>query len=198
MILTSEQLKAISPSTPKERIDTFLPHLNNYLPAYGIDQPIEVATFLSQILHESGGFKWMRELWGPTAQQIRYERDFKQEWSATNPRNRLAFQLGNEFKGDGKKFAGHGAIQTTGRSNHLRMSMEIFGDDRLTRTPELLVTPQYAIQSACVYWKWRKLDRFDDDKSIKEETKLVNGGYNGLDDRQAYFDRALQVFGIQS
>lgn len=182
MILTIEQLQRISPGTPRERLLTFLPHLNKYLPEYGIDTPIEVASFLAQVLHESGGFRWLREIWGPTKAQSRYEgrRD-----------------LGNTLKGDGKKFMGRGPIQITGRANYERLSRDMFGDDRLLRNPEIIATPEYGIISSCIYWRWRNLDRLDDDFSIKEETRLVNGGYNGLDDRQKYFDRALQVFGIE-
>jgi putative chitinase len=198
MQITIEQLQRISPSTPRPRLLTFLPHLNYYMPQIGIDTPIEVASFLAQIFHESGGFKWLREIWGPTSAQLRYERDFKSRYPerVRGQRNWLATQLGNEFKGDGKLFMGRGLIMITGRFNYRRMSMDIFGDERLLRTPELLATPQYAVQSATIYWKWRSLDKHDDDKNIRPETLLVNGGYNGMEDRQAYFDRACIVFSI--
>jgi putative chitinase len=182
MILTPSQLKAISPGTPLDRINEFLPHLNTYLPQYGIDTPIEVASFLAQVLHESGGFKWMREIWGPTAAQLKYEG---------------RADLGNTIKGDGKLFMGRGPIQLTGRKNYDRMSMDMFGDDRLLKNPDMLVLAQYGIWSSCIYWKWRKMDAIDDDLSIKQETKKVNGGYNGLDDRQKYFNRALTALGAQ-
>lgn len=181
MTLTLEQLKAISPGSPEERLKTFLPHLNEYLPQYGIDTATEVASFLSQVLHESGGFKYMREIWGPTPVQSRYEG---------------RADLGNLHPGDGKKFMGRGPIQITGRDNYTRMSRELFGDDRLTMTPDLLATPQYGILSACVYWKWKNMDACDDDLDIKAETKKVNGGYNGLDDRQHYFDRAIKILSV--
>jgi putative chitinase len=178
MVLTFEQLKAITPGTPDDRIKLFLPHLNKYLPQYGIDTPIEVASFLSQILHESGGFKYLREIWGPTAAQLRYEgrRD-----------------LGNNFTGDGKKFMGRGLMQITGRLNYARMSNELFNDDRLLENPDILATPEFSTQSACVYWKWRNMDKYDDDDDITKETKLVNGGFNGLDDRKEYFERAKKA-----
>ena len=181
MTLTADQLRRITPGTPIDRINVFLPHLNKYLPIYGIDTPVEVASFLSQVLHESGGFKWMREIWGPTSAQARYEgrRD-----------------LGNIYKGDGKKFMGRGPIQITGRANYTRMSKDMFGDNRLLHNPEILATPEYGIISSCIYWKWRNMDAIDDDLSIEEETKKVNGGYNGLDDRQKYFNRALKVLTV--
>lgn len=198
MIITLEQLKDITPSTSEEGLKTFLPHLNTYLPKYGIDTPIEVVSFLAQVLHESGGFKFMREIWGPTPAQLRYERDFSQPWPETikGRRNWLATQLGNSFRGDGRKMAGVGPIQITGRFNLTRMSREMFGDLRLLQNPDILTTPEFGIQSACIYWTWRRLDRFDDDKSILEETIRVNGGKNGMVDRQKYFDRGLEVFGL--
>lgn len=178
MTLTAEQLKQISPGTPLDTIKTFVHFLNKHLPAYYIDTPIEVSSFLAQVLHESGGLKWMKEIWGPTAAQSKYEG---------------RKDLGNIMKGDGKLFMGRGLIQTTGRANYLRMSKDMFGDERLIKMPQLLSLPEYAVLSACIYWKWRKLDLKDDDLSIKEETKSVNGGFNGLSDRQQYFDKAIKI-----
>lgn len=181
MILTLDQLLRISPGTPKERMETFLPHLNTYLPQYGIDTPVEVASFLAQVLHESGGFKWLREIWGPTKAQARYEG---------------RADLGNVLQGDGKRFMGRGLIQVTGRTNYDRMSREMFKDKRLLENPDILATPEYGTLSACIYWKWRKMDLIDDDDSIREETKRVNGGYNGLSEREEYFTRAKSVLGV--
>jgi putative chitinase len=178
MEITRDQLKQISPNTPDNRIDTFIPHLNAYMPQYGIDTPNEVASFLAQVLHESGGLKWLREIWGPTSAQTKYEgRD----------------DLGNNVKGDGKKFMGRGLIQLTGRANYTKMSKDMFGDDRLIHAPDLLSTAEYAVKSACIYWQWRKMDLIDDDMDIRAETRAVNGGSNGLIDRQKYFDRAISV-----
>lgn len=178
MVLTREQLKQISPNTPDVRIDTFIPYLNTYMPQYGIDTVNEIASFLAQVLHESGGLKWLREIWGPTPAQARYE-------GRTD--------LGNTVKGDGKKFMGRGLIQLTGRANYLKMSKDLFGDSRLLQNPDLLSTAEYAVKSACIYWQWRKMDLIDDDLDIRAETKKVNGGYNGLDDRGKYFNRAISV-----
>lgn len=180
-MITAIQLKKISPNTPMDVCEKFTPFINEYCPKYKIDTPIELASFLSQILHESGGLKWMREIWGPTKAQSGYEG---------------RKDLGNTVAGDGKKFMGRGAIQTTGRANYTRMSKDMFGDSRLLDTPEILAQPQYAIWSACIYWGWRNLDATDDDNSIDRETKLVNGGYNGLDDRKAYFERAKKELGV--
>lgn len=177
-MITIEQLQKIATSAKKETLEMYLPHINTLCPKYGIDTKNELASFLSQVLHESGEFKWMREIWGPTATQLRYEG---------------RKDLGNVIKGDGKKFMGRGPIQITGRSNYRWISQEIFGDDRLLDKPDLLTTPEYGIQSACIYWEGRGLDAHDDDLVILRDTKLVSGGTNGLADRQKYFDRAISV-----
>lgn len=182
MIITAEQLKEISPATPLSRTTEFISHLNTYMPKYGIDTPIEAASFLAQVLHESGGLKWLREIWGPTAAQSKYEG---------------RKDLGNTETGDGKKFMGRGLIQLTGRANYRRMSKDMFGDERLLKSPDFLSTAEYAVWSACIYWTWRKLEAKDDDLSIKEETKAINGGYNGLTDRQQYFDRAIKTLNVK-
>lgn len=181
-MITAEQLKAISPGTPVDTARVYSALISEYCPQYGIETPIELASFLAQVLHESGGFKWLREIWGPTSAQSRYEG---------------RKDLGNTQKGDGKKFMGRGPIQITGRANYERMSKAMFNDNRLLHNPDILATPKYGIISSCIYWGWRRLDRVDDDLSIKEETKAVNGGYNGLEDRQKYFDRAVKVLNIK-
>jgi putative chitinase len=64
------------------------------------------AAFLAQIGHESGRLRYVREIWGPTPQQLRYE-----------PGTTLARRLGNVYAGDGRPLHGpwadpdHGAGQ---------------------------------------------------------------------------------------
>lgn len=180
-MITAEQLQAIGKGMTLDRAKQFVPHINAICPKYGIDTPIELASFLAQVLHESGSFKWMKEIWGPTAAQSRYEG---------------RADLGNTVKGDGKKFMGRGPIQITGRANYTRMSKDMFGDNRLLENPDILTTPEYGIQSACIYWVWKKIDAVDDDKDVTAETKKVNGGTNGIEERKEYFERACKVLGL--
>jgi len=138
-----------------------------------------LAGWLGQVGHETMRLRYTSELWGPTAQQIRYE-----------PVTELSKRLGNIKPGDGKRFAGHGLIQTTGRFNHARVR------DRLRKSlgpsvpdfeeqPLLLCTPTWAALSAADYWVDRKLNPLADAGDIPLLTKRVNGGTNGLADRIA-------------
>jgi putative chitinase len=56
-----------------DRATRFAPALSAGMAFYGIDTPQRQAAFLAQIGHESGGLKFVREIWGPTAVQERYE-----------------------------------------------------------------------------------------------------------------------------
>ena len=43
--------------------------------ACDISTPHRLAAFVAHIGHESGSLQFTREIWGPTPQQLRYERD---------------------------------------------------------------------------------------------------------------------------
>jgi hypothetical protein len=80
--------------------------LDKYCPQYEIDTPLRLAHFLSQACHETQGFRYLKEIWGPTAAQKRYE-------GRTD--------LGNTRLGDGRLYCGRGIFQLTGRSNYAQM-----------------------------------------------------------------------------
>jgi putative chitinase len=155
-----------------------------------------LCAFLGQIGHETGGLRWIAEIWGPTPQQRRYERDQAAPWPSSHVQarqaayapNRLAYTLGNTEPGDGKRYMGRGLIQTTGRHNHGRVR------DRLRRalgpdvpdfeeSPGLLTSPIWAALSAADYWVDRRLNQPADAGDIETVSRRVNGGTHGLADR---------------
>lgn len=150
---------------------------------WGIDSPLRQAHWLAQMAHESGGFKYLREIWGPTSAQARYE-----------PPSELAERLGNTQKGDGFLFRGRGFIQVTGRHNFTECSRALFGDDRLLARPGLL--EQDPAASAGWYWHSRKINRHADNDGLKAVTRAINGGLNGLHDRQARLVIAKRAMGL--
>jgi putative chitinase len=98
--------------------------------------------------------------------------------------------LGNTEPGDGAKFPGHGLIQLTGRWNHRRASLAIYGDDRFVTTPELLTLAEGAAQSAAWFWHSKSLNGITD---IAAVTRAINGGLNGLLHRQQITAQLLSV-----
>lgn len=157
---------------------------NKWLPIYAINTPERLAAFFAQIGHESGGLQYTAELWGPTPQQLKYE-----------PPSELAGRLGNTLPGDGKLFRGRGLIQITGRHNYAELSRAL--EFNFIEQPRQLVTCQWAVKSACWWWQDRKLNELADLnnlESFRKITRIINGGYNGLEDRVERWQVAKKIF----
>ncbi len=185
MIITNEELKQIMPKLSPAKRTLYLPFLNRVMEEYEINTPLRSAAFLAQLAHESGEFRYMEEIWGPTEAQKRYE-----------PPSTLAEKLGNTQRGDGKRFKGRGPIQITGRSNYDRYG-KLLGVDLLAN-PELAATPQIAFSVAGLYWQANGLNQLADLDDILSITKRINGGVNGLADRRAYYKRAKTVLAART
>lgn len=173
MPITEQQLLQILPNAGRNA-GAFVPALNTAMNHYGIVGAARVAAFIAQIGHESGQLRWVREIWGPTAQQLKYEG---------------RADLGNTEKGDGSKYRGRGLIQVTGRVNY-KACGEALGLD-LINNPELLELPQHAAMSAAWFWSTRGLNTLADQGEFVKITRRINGGVNGLADRQALYEKAL-------
>jgi putative chitinase len=63
----------------------------------------------------------------------------------------------------------------------------------LLAEPELLEQTENACRSAAWFWHSRGLNELADAGEFRMITKRINGGYNGLGDRQAYYNRAKEV-----
>lgn len=173
--MTLGQLKSIMPHA-KGRATTFLTWLNAAMFEFGINTSKRAAAFIAQLAHESGELRYMRELASGEAYEGRED-------------------LGNTEVGDGVKFKGRGPIQITGKNNYRDCSLALFGDERLLDHPELLEQPEHGCRAAGWFWKTRKLNHLADNGKFVAITKRINGGTNGLADREAYYKRALVVMG---
>lgn len=182
MSVNAQQLLQILPSAgPKAGV--FAPVLNAAMGRFGIVTPARQAAFLAQIGHESGQFRYLREL-GNNQYLAKYDT------------GTLAARLGNtpEADGDGQKYCGRGLIQVTGRTNYQACG-EALGLDLLT-SPELLEQPQHAAASAAWFWHSRGLNALADRGDFVGITRKINGGTNGLADRQTLWERARKVLGV--
>lgn len=181
MPITEQQLLQITPNAGKNA-GVFASALNLAMDRYQINTKLRMAAFIAQVGHESGQFRYVREL-GGDQYLSKYD---------TGP---LAKRLGNtpEADGDGQKYRGRGLIQITGRDNYLACSKALFGDDRLLRTPELLEQAEWAAKSAAWFWSSRDLNKLADSGSFEMITRRINGGVNGLAERVAFYNAALKV-----
>lgn len=179
-MITDTQLREVMPHLPAAKAVLYLPHLNAAMAADGIDTMLRTAAFIAQLAHESGEFRFMEEIWGPTDAQRRYE-----------PPSDLAKRLGNTEPGDGKRFKGRGPIQITGRFNYRKYG-ELLGVD-LVDNPELAAQPDWAFATAGLFWKANGLNELADREEFVAITKRINGGTNGLADRQKYYELAKKA-----
>lgn len=187
MPISEKQLQQILPNAGR-KAGVFVPGLNATMGRYAIISRLRMAAFLAQVGHESGQLQYVREL-GNDKYLSKYDT------------GSLAQRLGNtpEADGDGQLYRGRGLIQVTGRYNYEACSEALFGDSRLLNTPELLEQPVYAAMSAGWFWQKEGLNGLADkivqpgDAVFERLTKRINGGLNGLKERQEIYARALEV-----
>lgn len=181
MLITAQQLLQILPSAGKQA-GVFASALNLAMDRYQINTTLRMAAFIAQVGHESGQFRYVRELGGD-------------QYLSKYDTGTLAKRLGNtpEADGDGQKYRGRGLIQITGHTNYLACSKALFGDDRLLRTPELLEQAEWACKSAAWYWNSRDINTPADAGDFKTVTRRINGGLNGLAERLEFYKRAKKV-----
>ena len=159
-----------------DRATEWLPVIEAAMLEFGINTQQRQAMFLAQIGHESGGMHYTVEIWGNTAAQISYE----------GRKN-----LGNTQVGDGFKYRGRGLIQTTGRYNY-EATAKALGID-CVNNPDLLAEPENAARSAAWWWQSHNLNKYADADDCRGCTKVINGGYNGLEQRLALYEAAKSV-----
>lgn len=184
MVVTSAQI-AESWNAPLMRAENWAPSLNDSMEAFDINTPDRQAAFLAQIGHESGGGRFVREIWGPTDAQRRYEG---------------RADLGNTTMGDGFKYRGRGLIQTTGRANYrattdgLRAGQPDAPD--FEAVPEALEIPKWAALSAGWFWDNHGLNEMADVGEFMRITRKINGGLNGYDARMQLWQGAKRALGV--
>ena len=181
MPITAQQLLQILPGAGKQA-GVFASALSLAMDRYQINTRLRMAAFIAQVGHESGQFRYVRELGGD-------------EYLSKYDTGALAKRLGNtpEADGDGQKYRGRGLIQITGHDNYLACSKALFGDDRLLRSPELLEQAEWACKSAAWFWNSRNLNALADSGDFNTITRRINGGLNGLAERLAFYERAKAV-----
>lgn len=147
----------------------------------GLNRPHRLAQFLAQIAHESGGWRYDAEVWGPTSAQKRYD-------TRTDLGNTAAAD------GDGFLYRGRGPIQITGKSNYRQFTAWARALDPqapdFVANPDAVLTDPWEGLGPIWYWDTRDLNRYADNGDLLTITKRINGGTNGLADRQAQYTRA--------
>jgi predicted chitinase len=161
-----DQFSKLLPRAKQEYLD-IVKNSDDILQKFGINTPERKNQFMAQIAHESDGFKTTTEYASGKAYEGRKD-------------------LGNVQPGDGTRYKGRGFIQLTGRANYEKFGKQLGID--LVNKPELAADPRVAMELAAAYWNDRGLNALADKGDLKGITKRINGGYNGLQDRQHYYN----------
>jgi putative chitinase len=164
---------------PLSRAKVWADPLSAAMALHDISTPGRQAAFIAQVGHESGRLVYVKEIWGPTDTQKRYEG---------------RADLGNVQVGDGSKYRGRGLIQITGRANYSSAADAL--NEPLVDYPEILERPDIAALSAAWFWNSHGLNALADAGQFETITRRINGGLNGLADRKALWALAKTAFGV--
>ena len=147
--------------------------LNKCLKRFEITTAPRMRHFISQLSHESGGGRYMKEIASGDAYEGRTD-------------------LGNTQVGDGRRYKGTGYLQMTGRANYQRFA-DYIKDSRVMEGVDY-VAENYPFTSSGFWWMNNKMNELcDRNPTVEDVTRRVNGGYNGLADRKLYYSRCVEV-----
>lgn len=199
-------LKDLSIDSDKwsEPIEKAFTKFNLFASSNEIENINETAMFLAQCGHESYNFTKLEENLNYSARTLlklfpkkTRTLEYAEEIASKGAQAVASFiydnraDLGNFMAGDGWRYRGRGIIQLTGRKNY-KFFGEKLGYD-LLNNPDRAKEPYIACQVACAYWKMRGVTEFAREGNVIAVTRKINGGLNGLDDREKRFIRAVEI-----
>lgn len=165
-MITHEHILSISRRASAKVLEGLVTY-QDLMKEAGIVSGNRLNMFLAQLAHESDGFKTTREYASGAAYEGRED-------------------LGNVHDGDGRRFRGRGLIQLTGRANYEKFNEVLPADIDIIEYPELVEEFPLALTASIWFWQTRKLNEVADLGDFRRITKKINGGYNGLADREHY------------
>lgn len=178
LAITLDKLLAISGRrAPTTVMRALVDPLQEHLSVAGIlDSRLQTVHFLAQGCHETDRFNTMVEYGGPSY----FERyDGRKD-------------LGNLKDGYGYRYRGRGFFQLTGANNYDRAGRDL--GLPLFENPDLAADPATSVRIAVFYWQHRKIGPWAEADNVRMVTRLINGGTNGLADREAALKRAKAAY----
>jgi putative chitinase len=178
--ITSDLMMAITGHPASSFDAAFCNDFNDMLESTGFDQHLDAMQMLmANLCHESAGFVYMKEI--DSGEYLNGRKD-----------------LGNIYPGDGPKFRGCGPLQVTGRNNH-QASADWLRDHRGIDDGKIMdigtdySADHYAFSIAIPWLLNNDLLAVCLHQGFEACCVRINGGYNGYDDRCAWYSKCKLV-----
>lgn len=208
MELTRTQLLRAVPELNKAALDSFVASYNQWAIPFGIDTPLRMAHYLSQVIHEANYLKSTEENLNYSAEGLlkTFPKYFNAETAKEYARKpeRIASKVyanrygnGNEASGDGWKYKGRGFIMLTFKSNYEAFNKSDVCTEDVVKKPELVAKFPLNQVSSMWYWETHNLNTLADRDDCQAITKVINGGLNGYANRSFLLRRLKREFGIK-
>jgi putative chitinase len=197
-VTTEQHLSAAGVTNPDAWLGAVIVACNKY----NINTKKQIAAFIAQTAHESGGYTRLTENLNYSAEALmrvwprRFPTKTVAQAFARQPEliaNQVySGRMGNgpSQTGEGWRYIGRGLKQLTGKDNYERCGKAL--SVNLVENPELLVKPMFAAQSAAWFWSVNNCGPLAEADEFELLTKRINGGLIGLADRKARYDRVMQ------
>ena len=200
--------------------EKWLPYVEQALARFDILSEKQVAAWLAQTAHESGGYVQLSE--NLNYSDIGLAGTWPNRFAEIDPatkkpkKDAKGFNIPNKFakalhrnpeaianvvyggrlgngpieSGEGWKHRGMGLKQLTGKENQKKCG-DALGVDFIAK-PELLLQPEYASLSAAWFWVDKKCGQLADADDFVGLTKRINGATIGLADREKRYKSVLE------
>jgi len=219
--MTPEIKHLVAAGVKQSIAEKWIPHVQNALSRFQIDTQKQVAAWIAQTAHESGGYITLTENLNYSADGLAgtWPNRFAEIDPATKKpkKNEKGFNVPNKFalslhrkpemianvvyggrmgngpieSGEGALYIGRGLKQLTGKENVTRCSNALRVD--FVAHPEKLIEPEYAALSAAWFWSDKKCGPLADSDDFVGLTKRINGATIGLQDREKRYKAVLAV-----
>lgn len=207
--ISPEQIRGLAAQNAQPGYLKAFENATAILAPYGINvKPLRLAHFMAQVLHETGGLRVLRESMDYRAERLPQvwpnhfsDPNVAKQYAHNEEKlanfiygsgTQIGHDLGNTQPGDGWRFVGRGLMQVTGRESYAKYGSLVGAD--LIHNPDLAFDPAYSLKIAAEEWNAKGCNSWADADNINKITKLINGGYNGLDERKAWYKKTSEVW----
>lgn len=177
-------------------------HLDASMKWADISSPNNKSGFLANVLHESMMLTTfnenlnyssgaLRAQWGHRFTEGQAQRYGRTSDHPADQRSIANLAYGNRYgnrpypSDDGWNYRGRGPIQLTFLDNYRAFSQDTGID--VVSNPDLVSRPDVGATAAAWFWRTRGCDKLAEAEQLSALCKRINGGYNGLADRNELF-----------